>query len=42
MTKEKPKHCVVCTSSKDLVPYMGNKYRCTICDKEGRHPGAKK
>ena len=42
MTREKPKHCVVCTSTKDLVPYMGTKYRCAVCEKESRYPGNKK
>ena len=36
----KPKHCCVCTSSRDLVPYMGTRFRCKICEQEGRQPSA--
>jgi hypothetical protein len=41
LIKEKPHHCCVCTSTKNLVPYMGTKWRCTICINEGRYPSKK-
>jgi len=34
-------HCCVCTSTKDLKPFMGYKWRCRLCEKEERTPGNK-
>lgn len=42
LIKEKPKHCCVCTSTKDIQPYMGNRFRCKLCEKEGRYSSNKK
>lgn len=42
LIKEKPKHCCICTTTKDLSPYLGDKWRCSICEKEGRHITAKR
>ena len=37
MSKEKSKNCCICTTTKDLSPYLGTKWRCALCEKEGRH-----
>ena len=40
--KEKPNYCCICTTTKDLDPYLGTKWRCAICKKEGRHIASSK